>query len=258
MVIVDKKQNFTVSDLSVSNHSFTLHHFCRGNSNKRKTRFGLIEKGTGSYIYLNKKLVVKEGDIVYIPEQIYCYSEWYGNPEIKVTYISCFMNYNSNCFVYEPQILEADREVWDGLSEIATLLSGDFSDELLAYSIFYKLLRKILPGMIESAISTDKTLQNAISYIINNWDKPFSVKDLASNCCISESGVYHLFKKQLGQSPVSFLNSIKVNQAIRFLETTDYSISKISNLSNFNSENHFRKVFAEFTGVTPSKYRKQL
>lgn len=253
-----KKQHFTVSDLSVSNHSFTRYHFCRGNSNKRKTRFGLIEKGSGSYIYLNKKLDVTEGDIVYIPERVYCYSEWHGNPEIKVTYISCFMNYATDCFAYEPQILRAEPEVWDGLSEIATLLTGDFSDELLAYSVFFRLLRDILPGMTESAISTDKTLQTAISYITNNWDKLFSVKDLALHCRISESGLYHLFRKQLGQSPISFLNSIKVNQAIQFLETTDYSISEISSLSNFNSENHFRKVFTEFTGVTPSKYRKQL
>ena len=56
-----------VSELSTSKHAFHNYHFCRGNSNQRKTRIGLIQKGRGTYIYLNKKLNVNEGDIVFDP-----------------------------------------------------------------------------------------------------------------------------------------------------------------------------------------------
>ena len=66
-----------VSELSVSKHVFDNYHFCRGNSNQRKSRFGIIVKGSGTYIYLNKKLNVNEGDIVFIPENIFCYSEFH-------------------------------------------------------------------------------------------------------------------------------------------------------------------------------------
>ncbi len=55
-----------VSELSTSKHIFNNYHFCRGNSNQRKTRVGVIIKGSGTYIYLNKKLNVNEGDIVFI------------------------------------------------------------------------------------------------------------------------------------------------------------------------------------------------
>ena len=34
-----------VSDLSTSIHTFNEYHFCRGNSNKKKSRIGLIIKG---------------------------------------------------------------------------------------------------------------------------------------------------------------------------------------------------------------------
>ena len=80
-----------VSELSTSTHLFNKFHFCRGNSNKRKTRIGIILKGKGTYIYLNKRLTVHEGDVVFIPENIYCYSEWQGDPDIEVIYISCFI-----------------------------------------------------------------------------------------------------------------------------------------------------------------------
>jgi transcriptional regulator GlxA family with amidase domain len=110
--------------------------------------------------------------------------------------------------------------------------------------------------MTPSNIAFDKTLQSAVEYITNNWKENFSVSDLAKLCCVSESTLYHLFQKNLGQTPVQFLNSIRINVAIEYLETTNYSISVISSLSGFSSENHFRKTFQSFTSTTPLKFRK--
>ena len=50
-----------VSELSTSRHVFSSYHFCRGNSNRRKTRIGIIRKGSGAYIYLNKKIECDRG-----------------------------------------------------------------------------------------------------------------------------------------------------------------------------------------------------
>ena len=244
-----------VSELSTSKHIFNNYHFCRGNSNLRKTRIGVIIKGSGTYIYLNKKLNVNQGDIVFIPENIYCYSEWHGNPEIEVIYVSCFMHYEQ--FRYEPQIINCDKEIKDDLIEIANLLSIDYIKELEAYSLFYKLLKKLLPRMVQSNISYNKTLQTAIGFITDNWNKDFSVVDLAKKCCVSESTLYHLLQKEIGQTPVNFLNSIKINNAIKYLESSNYYISTISRLVGFNSENHFRKVFKSVTETTPSKLKKK-
>lgn len=245
-----------VSELSTSRHVFNKYHFCRGNSNKRKTRIGIILKGNGTYIYLNKKLKVTEGDVVFIPENIFCYSEWQGDPEIEVLYVSGFIHYDS--FRYEPQTVRCDRETIDDIMNISRLLSSDYLDGLEAYSIFYRVLKVILPQMKQSDIAFDKTLQTAIEYITSNWSTDFSVCDVAKKCCISESALYHLFQKELGQTPVSFLNSIRINIAIEYLENSNYSIATVSRTAGFNSENHFRRVFHEYTGTTPLKFRKSL
>lgn len=110
--------------------------------------------------------------------------------------------------------------------------------------------------MTPSTIAFDKTLQAAIEFITNNWDRIESVGDIAKGCCISESKLYHLFRKELGETPIGFLNSIKINIAIEMLENSNHSISTISQAVGFHSENHFRKVFSELTGTTPLKYRK--
>ena len=243
-----------VSELSTSHHVFQNYHFCRGNSNKRKSRFGVIIKGSGMYVYLNKRLRVKEGDIVFIPENVYCYSEWQGEPKIEVVYLNCFIHYEK--FRYEPQIIFASEDEKVEILHTCDLLSGNIGNNLEAYSLFYKLLGKILPKMVESEVALDKTLSSAIEYITDNWNKVFSVSDLAKHCCVSESTIYHLFRKELGQTPVSFLNSIRINVALEYLENSNYSVSTISRMVSFNSENHFRKVFVNLTGTTPLKYRK--
>jgi len=251
-----KTGNIFVSDLSTCKHYFQNYHFCRGNSNKRKTRLGVIIKGNGTYIYLNKKLEVFEGDVVFIPENIYCYSEWRGNPEIEVMYVSGFIHYDG--FGYEPQIISCDETLKSDLFKISGLLSGSYLETLEAYSMYYKVLQKILPQMVQSEFAIDKTLQTAIEYITTNWNKPFGVGDVAKECCVSESKLYHMFQKELGQTPVTFLNSIRINIAIEYLESEKYSIATVSEMAGFHSENHFRKVFSDFTGTTPLKYRKQI
>ena len=250
-----KNTGIYVSELSTSRHTFSEYHFCRGNSNKRKTRIGIILKGQGTYIYLNKRLPVNEGDIVFIPENIYCYSEWRGTPHIEVVYVSCFMHYESFC--YEPQIIDCESGIRETLLNISTLLSGDGAQSLEAYSLFYGVLQKIIPKMLHSSGEYDKALQTAIEYITDNWNNNFSVADLAKKCCLSESALYHMFQKKLGQTPINLLNSIRINIAIEYLENTDYSISTVSRMAGFNSENHFRRIFSELTGTTPLKYRKE-
>ena len=109
---------------------------------------------------------------------------------------------------------------------------------------------------MQSKIAFDKTLQVAIEYVTSHWKEDFLVSDLAKFCCVSESTLYHLFQRELGQTPVRFLNSIRINVAIEYLENTNHSISTISRAVGFRSENHFRKIFSDFTGTTPLKYRK--
>ena len=248
------KANIYVSELGASTHVFNKYHFCRGNSNKRKTRLGLIVKGSGTYIYLGKKLKVAEGDVVFIPENVYCYSEWHGEPEIKVLYLSCFMHYER--FKYEPQKLSLDESAKEDILQIAELLSSEEADVFEAYSRFYRLLKTVFVSLKESDIAFDKTLQTAVEYITENFDKDFSVSELSKKCCVSESTLYHLFQRELGQTPISFLNSIRINIAIEQLENSSCSIATVSRTVGFNSENHFRKIFTELTGTTPLKYRK--
>jgi transcriptional regulator GlxA family with amidase domain len=159
-------------------------------------------------------------------------------------------------YTYGAQIIDIEESVKTDILQISELLGGGMLERLEAYSRFYKLLQAVIVKMKPLDIVIDTTLQSAIEYVTQNWDTDFSVADIAKKCCVSESTIYHLFRKNLGQTPISFVNSIRINVAIEHLENSNYSISRIGEMVGFHSENHFRRIFSDLTGMTPLKFRK--
>jgi transcriptional regulator GlxA family with amidase domain len=159
-------------------------------------------------------------------------------------------------FKYEPQILSLGEGAVEDILSIRELLSMGELETLEAYSRFYRLLQSVVVKMVPSDVTYDVALLSAVEYVTSHYDESFSVADLAKHCCVSESSLYHLFQKELGQTPVKFINSIRINVAIEHLENSNLSIATVSEMVGFHSENHFRKVLSELSGITPLQYMK--
>lgn len=64
------------------------------------------------------------------------------------------------------------------------------------------------------------------------------------------------FKRYTGKTVVEYLKSIKMNKACELLKNTDTPIVEISNILGYTSLSHFNRIFKDYLGITPSKYRK--
>ena len=53
-----------------------------------------------------------------------------------------------------------------------------------------------------------------------------------------------------------YLTVQRIKRGRRLLETTDYSITQISEMPGFESVTYFERVFKKQMGQTPFKYRK--
>lgn len=70
----------------------------------------------------------------------------------------------------------------------------------------------------------------------------------------------HIIKEKTGQSYLQFINSYRINEAIRILsdkEQVNYPLKQIWNDLGFSSPSTFFKLFQQAVGITPSMYRKQ-
>ena len=100
-------------------------------------------------------------------------------------------------------------------------------------------------------------LKTVISYIRQNYQQPLSLGELAALAAMNEQYFCRFFKKALGKTPVSYINSFRIQHAATLLCTTELPVTEICLESGFNNLGHFMKEFKKATGFTPLQFRKQ-
>ena len=73
---------------------------------------------------------------------------------------------------------------------------------------------------------------------------------------MSESYFSMLFKKEVGENCIAYINRKKVEAAMAMLDE-DYLIYEVAEKLGFDNSNYFGKVFKKYTGLTPEQYRKK-
>ena len=65
------------------------------------------------------------------------------------------------------------------------------------------------------------------------------------------------FKQTTMKSPMQYILSIRINNAISLLETTDYNITEIATIIGYDNPLYFSRIFKKQTGLSPSDFRKK-
>lgn len=119
--------------------------------------------------------------------------------------------------------------------------------------------------VINERISTEfddyknkQKIQKAISFIQDNYNKNLNMAMVSNYISMNYSLFSYVFKQYTGMNFVNYLKAIRINEAKRLLEVTDYKIIEISNLVGYENEKHFMKTFRNACGVSPSEYRKNV
>ena len=104
-----------------------------------------------------------------------------------------------------------------------------------------------------------KCMFDMISFVENNYkSESFRTTDIAESVDISRSHMYKLFMKYLSMSPKDYLTKFRIEKAVIYLKETDLKIMTISNLCGFSNYSQFSKLFTSHTGISPSKFRKNI
>ena len=105
----------------------------------------------------------------------------------------------------------------------------------------------------------DMIANGIISYIDARYGDPnLSLALLADQFEISQPYLSSLFKQTQGINLSTYIENIRIEKAKDFLNTTDLTISKISEMVGYGSTNSFCRAFKRVTGVSTSEYRKKI
>ena len=96
----------------------------------------------------------------------------------------------------------------------------------------------------------------AVKYIEACFEQPIKLADIAYAAKLSAWRLGHLFVKEMGVTPIEYLNGVRIEHAKRLLSETDYSGTKISYLVGYNSQSYFIRAFKRREGMTPEQFRQ--
>ena len=170
-------------------------------------------------------------------------------------------------------VLEAmhEREATRDISVIVvtgqTLTEGDMARLNLGVT---KVLSKGLFSLEETLAHLDAALvrkrdlsseaqrlvRQAMAYIQEHYADPISRQDLADHVGLSDDYLTSCFHKELGLTPVAYLNRYRVQQAKQLLRDTHLSITEIALQVGFSGSSYFSRIFHRETGMTPAAYRR--
>ena len=104
--------------------------------------------------------------------------------------------------------------------------------------------------------SSKLLIESAKEYINKNYSNPnLSVEVICSQLHVSPTYFSTLFKKGTGSSFINYLTSVRLDEAVKLLNTTDYKSYIIAEKVGYPEANYFSYVFKKKFGVSPSKYR---
>lgn len=98
-------------------------------------------------------------------------------------------------------------------------------------------------------------LDELLVWIENNAHRPLALRDIARRAASSERTLNRRFKHETGQTPMQWVNNVRIRHAQQLLERTSDSIEKIARQVGFASTTNFREQFCRVAGVPPQSYR---
>lgn len=102
---------------------------------------------------------------------------------------------------------------------------------------------------------TDDAISSAQEWMHKNFAKTFSLDEPARKVGMSVRNFVRRFKHATGDSPLIYLQKLRVAAAKRMLENNHRGMQEISDAVGYQDVAFFRALFQRHTGVSPSAYR---
>lgn len=103
----------------------------------------------------------------------------------------------------------------------------------------------------------DKLVTAAQVWAADNYADPNPVAAMAARSGLTERSFLRRFRNATGQSPLEYIQTMRIEEAKQLLETSDMPLDEIAVQIGYTEPSAFRHLFRKLVGVTPSAYRRR-
>jgi transcriptional regulator GlxA family with amidase domain len=104
---------------------------------------------------------------------------------------------------------------------------------------------------------SDPLVARAQRYMASSLQGGFDLGKLADRLSVSERTLNRRFKQAIGEPPLQYLQTLRVDVAKRLLESKRMPVESVGERVGYNDISTFRRLFKRETGLTPRDYRRR-
>lgn len=141
------------------------------------------------------------------------------------------------------------------LKSLASTAQTSFPVRTETNGILLQLLARFLERAEKLIVTEDSRIVKALRYIRENIGKKISISDLSDRCFLSDDHFTRLFKQEMNDTPIDYINRKKIENAQLRLVINDAPVKDIACSLAFDNIPYFNRLFKQLVGKTPTQYR---
>ncbi len=103
----------------------------------------------------------------------------------------------------------------------------------------------------------DDLIKQAQVFIENNFEERINIDKIARMVNISNRNFLRRFKKATSNTPIVYIQRVKIEAAKKKLESSTLNIQEVMYGVGYSDEKAFRNTFKKYTGLSPFEYRRK-
>lgn len=271
-------------------YHFNYHHSCRPPRFEMTAAEAYTDFYGLSYLISGENLsyspdgmcILREGDISFIPQNIYYRSSYISDRPresvlikftdfmvsdlLKVMGVSCFnelligrqtvIHLNESLRKDVLAILKEMEQEWNSYNEYSEIILKGLLNKLIVFCLSRRDdVEKY--SIANEGIKQDKLIM-AIEYAKANLAKSPSLQETAEHIHISPSYLSKIFINRLHTPYSTFVLNEKILYAQKLLVNSDEGMAEIAQKAGFSSNTYFSDCFKRITGSSPLQFRKEM
>lgn len=104
--------------------------------------------------------------------------------------------------------------------------------------------------------SQSKSFDDLVAYVIANFNKKITLKDLSQTFNMNQNHICNMFSKHYESTLIIFITTLRMKEASRLMLETDAQLKEIAIHCGYQSYHHFCAVFKTHFGKPPTEYRE--
>jgi transcriptional regulator GlxA family with amidase domain len=103
----------------------------------------------------------------------------------------------------------------------------------------------------------DESIKKAQVFIEENFEQKLKIDQIAERFSISSRSFLRRFKKATANTPLEYIQRVKIEAAKKKLESSAQNILEVMYGTGYHDEKAFRNIFKKYTGLSPLEYRSK-